>query len=109
MAAVTGSQEKLLEAQRLMEELRVVEAALREAEARLGELREARKLLEKYGRGRSVYRSVGGLMVEVPYEDALKMVEEEAELLEARVSSLKRQREELQARLRSLLREMGLA
>ncbi len=107
--APLGAQERLLEAQRLMEQLRVLDAAIREAEARLRELGEAEKLLERFGRGRSVYRSVGGLMVEVGYEEAKRMIEEERELLEARLASLKRQREELERRLRELLRSLGLA
>ena len=100
--------EKTVEAQRLLEQLRLIDAAIREAEARLRELEEAARVLEKMaGRGR-VYRSVGNLMIEIGFEDAKRYVEDEKEILEARLQRLRREREQIEKRLRELLQGLGI-
>jgi len=63
-------------------------------QARLRELREAKKYLEK-GVGRRVYREVAELVIEVTEEEARKYVEEEEELVRLRIRKLEEEKNKL--------------
>ena len=63
-------------------------------QARLRELREARKYLEK-GVARRVYREVAELVIEVTEDEARKYLEEEEELVRLRIRKLEEEKNKL--------------
>ena len=96
------------ELQELLRKRSLIERELRLLRLRLAELREARKVLES-GRPRKVFRGVGGLLIEVSVEEALKYVKDEEEVLEVRVSSLERELKEVSAKVAELESRLGLS
>jgi len=83
-----------------------IDALLAEARARLAELRQAKEYLESL-KPRRAYRIFADLvMVEVPVEEARRIVVEEEELLSMRVRKLEEEREKLARRLEELKRRV---
>ncbi|NPA84796.1 MAG: hypothetical protein GXO07_02175 [Crenarchaeota archaeon] len=82
--------------------LKAVDEALARYQLQLAELKEALKWMEEL-RPRAVYRVFGGrVALEVDPEKAREMIEEEIKLIEAKIEALKKQREELESKLKNL-------
>ncbi len=96
------------ELQELLRKRSLIERELRLLKLRLAELREARRVLES-GKPRKVFREVGGLLVEVSVEEALKYVRDKEEVLEVRVASLERELKEVSAKVSGLESRLGLS
>ena len=98
------SVEKLVEALRSLEALRREIIALR---SRLAEIREARKILEEKKPG-TIFREIGGLVIEVTLDDALSYLRDEEELLETRLTRLEAEEKKLREEIARLEKELGL-
>jgi chaperonin cofactor prefoldin len=93
--------------EQLLREYGLVRSELSAVRARIAELREARRLLEER-RPRTVFREVGGLMVEVGLEEALRYIGEELEVLELRLKRLEEQEKSLARTIREIEEKLGL-
>ncbi len=81
-----------------LNELRGVEA----------ELREALRALDVF-KPKRVYRIFGGrVMIEIPPEEARRVIEEELELIKVRASKLEEEQSKLLKELRELEKRLGL-
>lgn len=98
------SVEKLVEALRSLEALRSEMVALR---SRLAEVREARRILEEKKPG-TIFREIGGLVIEVTLDDALSYLRDEEELLETRLAGLEAEEKRLREEIARLEKELGL-
>ncbi len=93
--------------QELIREYSLVRQEITAVRARLAELREARRVLEKAS-PKTVFRSIGGLLIEVPPEEARRYVEDEIEVLELRLRKLEEQEKKLLEAITELEKKLGL-
>jgi len=96
---------KLLEAQRLQDQLNRIVQERVALEGEKGEIERVLKLLEEVGEN-EVYRSVGGILVKVPKEKVVNELKDRLEIINIRLEKLKKQEGELRKRLEQLLREI---
>ena len=96
---------KLVEAQRLQEQLNRVVQERVALESEKSEIERVLKLLEEVGEN-EVYRSVGGILVKVPKEKVVNELKDRLEIIDLRLEKLRRQESELRKRLEQLLREI---
>ncbi len=96
---------KLVEAQRLQEQLNRVVQERVALESEKSEIERVLKYLEEVEE-KEVYKSVGGILVKVPKEKVVKELKDRLEILEIRLEKLKRQESELRKRLDQVLREL---
>ena len=96
---------KLLEAQRLQDQLNRIVQERVALEGEKGEIERVLKLLEEVGEN-EVYRSVGGILVKVPKEKVVNELKDRLEIINIRLEKLKKQESELRKRLEQLLREI---
>ena len=82
--------------------LRALDEALARYQLQLQELKEALKWMEEL-RPKAVYRVFGGrVAVEVDPAKAKEVIEDEIKLLEVKIESLKKQREEVERKIKEL-------
>ena len=96
---------KLLEAQRLQDQLNRIVQERVALEGEKGEIERVLKLLEEVGEN-EVYRSVGGILVKVPKEKVVNELKDRLEIINIRLEKLRKQESELRKRLEQLLREI---
>ncbi len=96
---------KLLEAQRLQEQLNRVVQERVALEGEKSEIERVLKLLEEVGEN-DVYRSVGGILVKVPKDKVVSELKDRLEIINIRLEKLRKQESELRKRLDQLLREI---
>ncbi len=96
---------KLVEAQRLQEQLNRVVQERVALESEKSEIERVLKLLEEVGEN-EVYKSVGGILVKVPKEKVVNELKDRLEIIDLRLEKLKKQESELRKRLEQLLREI---
>ena len=96
---------KLVEAQRLQEQLNRVVQERVALEGEKSEIERVLKLLEEVGEN-DVYRSVGGILVKVPKEKVVNELKDRLEIINIRLDKLRKQENELRKRLDQLLREI---
>ncbi len=93
--------------QELLREYSAVRTELNTVRARIAELREAKRILEEK-KPRTVFREVGGLLVETSLEEALRYVSDELEVLELRQRKLEEQERRLLEAIKQLEEKLGL-
>lgn len=93
--------------QELLREYSAVRTELNAVRARIAELREAKRILEEK-KPRTVFREVGGLLVEASLEEALRYVSDELEVLELRQKKLEEQERRLLEAIKQLEEKLGL-
>ena len=93
--------------QQLLYEYNTVRNEIVALRARIAELRSAKKVLEEK-KPRTVFRSIGGLMVETSLEDALRYIEDELEVAELRLRRLEEQERRLVEAIKELEKRLGL-
>ena len=96
---------KLLEAQRLQDQLNRVVQERVALEGEKSEIERVLKLLEEVSEN-EVYRSVGGILVKVPKEKVVNELKDRLEIINIRLEKLRKQESELRKRLEQLLREI---
>ena len=96
---------KLVEAQRLQEQLNRVVQERVALEGEKSEIERVLKLLEEVGEN-EVYRSVGGILVKVPKDKVVNELKDRLEIINIRLDKLRKQENELRKRLDQLLREI---
>ncbi len=103
MFFLSSSLERAYKAYLLERQIKSYDELIAKLEFQLAELKEALEWMKKMN-VRSAYRIFGNrIAIEVDPSNLEKYVEEEVELLKARLNELKRKREELAKELRSLL------
>ncbi len=102
-----AAQAEIARLQELLREYSAVRTELNTVRARIAELREAKRILEEK-KPRTVFREVGGLLVETSLEEALRYVSDELEVLELRQKKLEEQEKRLLEAIRQLEEKLGL-
>ncbi len=100
-ADITKLQQLLYEYQAVRNEI----VALR---SRIAELRNAKRILEEK-KPRTVFRSIGPMLVEIGLEEALRYIEDELEIAELRLKKLEEQERKLAATIKELEKKLGIA
>ncbi len=96
---------KLIEAQKLQEELNRIVQERVALESEKNEIERVLKLLEETQVG-EVYKSVGGILVKVSKEKVVNELKDRLELLEIRLEKLRKQETQLRQRLEKLISEI---
>jgi chaperonin cofactor prefoldin len=94
--------------QQLLYEYNAVRNEIVALRARIAELRTAKRILEEK-KPRSVFRSVGGLMIEIGLDDAMRYIDDELEVAELKLKRLEEQEKKLVEAIRELEKKIGLA
>ncbi len=93
--------------QQLLYEYNMVRNEIVALRSRIAELRSAKKVLEEK-KPRTVFRSIGGLLVETSLEDAMRYIEDELEVAELRLKRLEEQEKRLVEAIKELEKRLGL-
>lgn len=95
------------ELQRLKYVHTTLERELIALKSRLAEVSEARRVLSA-GIARRCFRFLGGLLIEVSKEEAMKYLEEEEETLRIRINTLEKERTKTLRKIRELERSLKI-
>jgi len=101
------SQADIARLQQLIHEYQLIRNELAALRARIAELRSAKRILEEK-RPRTVFRSIGPMLIEVTLEDALRYLEDELEIAELRLKKLEEQEKKLTEAIRELEKKLGI-
>jgi chaperonin cofactor prefoldin len=101
-------QADLARLQQLLYEYNTVRNEIVALRARMAELRNAKRILEEK-KPKTVFRSIGPLMIETGLEDAKRYIEDELEITELRLKKLEEQEKRLLEAIRELERKLGIA
>jgi len=96
---------KLVEAQKLQDELNRVAQERVALESEKAEIERVLRLLDEV-QVNEVYRSVGGILVKVPKDKVVNELKDRLELLEIRLEKLRKQESQLKQRLEKLISEI---
>ncbi|BEP16707.1 hypothetical protein PYJP_00590 [Pyrofollis japonicus] len=91
----------------LLQQLNSVRREIVLLRSRIHELREAKKILENR-EPRQVFREIGGLVIEVSLEDAMRYIDDELELLELRLKKLEEEEKKLSQQIRELEKALSI-
>jgi len=99
---------ELAKLQQLVYEYNAVRSEIVALRSRIAELQSAKRILEEK-KPRTVFRSIGPMMVEVGLEEALRFIEDELEVSELRLRRLEEQERKLVEAIKELERKLGVA
>jgi len=94
-------QQILVQIEQLRQQYQVIQGQRVNLEARYNEVKNALSELEK-SQEKSVYKSIGAILVRKNKEDIINELKEEKELLEVRINAVKKQEQSIVDKIRAL-------
>jgi len=94
-------QQILVQIEQLRQQYQIVQSQRINLEARYNEVKNALSELEK-SQEKSVYKSIGAILVRKNKDEVIKELKEEKELLEVRINAVKKQEQSISDKMRAL-------